>query len=78
MSTELIIGCTFEELHGYLAKSFYTKYNRCITDLDEIHIDHIKPICLAKTEQEMIELNHYTNLRWLLAEDNLKKGATYE
>jgi hypothetical protein len=41
------------------------------------HIDHIKPIALATTEEEVIKLNHYTNLQPLWAKDNLKKGAKY-
>ena len=39
------------------------------------HIDHIKPIASAKTEEELKLLCHYTNLQPLWAEDNLKKGA---
>jgi len=42
------------------------------------HVDHIKPISLATTEQEIIELNHYTNLQPLWAVDNIKKSNKYE
>ena len=42
------------------------------------HIDHIKPLSLATTEQEVVELNHYTNLQPLWAIDNLKKSNKYE
>lgn len=41
------------------------------------HIDHIKPLSLATTENELYELCHYTNLRPLWAIDNLKKGNKY-
>lgn len=42
------------------------------------HVDHIKPLSLATTEQEIIELNHYTNLQPLWAAQNLKKSNKYE
>jgi hypothetical protein len=42
------------------------------------HVDHIKPLSLATTEQEIIELNHYTNLQPLWASENLKKSNRYE
>jgi hypothetical protein len=37
------------------------------------HLDHIYPISLAKNEQEVIKLNHYTNFQPLWAKDNLTK-----
>ena len=42
------------------------------------HIDHIKPISLATTEQEVMELNNYNNLQPLWAVDNIKKSNKYE
>ena len=55
----------------------WSSYLSIIENFD-INIDHIKPCALAKNEQEMIELQHYTNLQWLLAEDNRNKGDKYE
>ena len=43
----------------------------------EWHLDHIKPISLAKSEEEIIELNHYTNFQPLWAKDNLSKSNKY-
>ena len=40
-----------------------------------IHIDHIVPLATAKTEEDVLALNHFTNLRPLWAIDNLKKNA---
>jgi hypothetical protein len=42
------------------------------------HVDHIKPLSLATTEQKVMELNHYTNLQPLWAVDNIKKSNKYE
>ena len=38
------------------------------------HIDHILPISTAVTEEDVLRLNHYTNLQPLWAEDNIKKS----
>lgn len=38
------------------------------------HIDHIIPLASANTEDELIQLCHYTNLQPLWAEDNLAKA----
>ena len=37
-------------------------------------LDHIVPISLGKTEDEIVKLNHYSNFQPLWREDNLKKG----
>lgn len=72
--TYQILGCDFEFLHNYLLGTFCINYGRMPTKEDNIHIDHIIPISLAETEEQVILLSHYTNLQWLLAEDNLKKA----
>lgn len=41
-------------------------------------IDHTKPLCTAKTEEEVFTLNHYTNLRPMWWFDNLAKGGKYQ
>lgn len=38
------------------------------------HLDHIEPLSNAKTEEDVMRLNHYTNLRPLWGEDNIKKS----
>ena len=41
------------------------------------HLDHIKPLALAESEEDVILLNHYTNFQPLWAIDNFKKGSIY-
>lgn len=38
------------------------------------HIDHILPISTATCQEDVIRLNHYTNLQPLWSEDNIKKS----
>ena len=37
-------------------------------------IDHIIPLSSAKTEEDIVKLNHYTNLKPMWHVDNIKKG----
>lgn len=69
-----IVGCSPESLKEHIEKQFtdgmsWDKMGKLI------HIDHIIPLSSAKTEEEVYELCHYTNLQPLWAEDNLKKGV---
>ena len=70
--TEEILGCSIDEFIKYLKSKF--KDGMTIENHGEWHIDHIIPISSAKTEEEVIKLNHYTNLQPLWAIENLKKG----
>jgi hypothetical protein len=40
-------------------------------------IDHIKPLALAHTYDEVVLLNHYTNLQPLWKEENRRKSSKY-
>jgi len=39
------------------------------------HLDHRIPLSMAKTEEELYKLCHFTNLQPMWAEENLKKGS---
>jgi hypothetical protein len=67
-----IVGCSPELLKEYLEKQFVD--GMCWDNRNEWHIDHIIPLSSAKTEDEILKLCHYTNLRPLWAEDNLRKS----
>jgi hypothetical protein len=70
--TFTIVGCSPELLKEYLEKQFVD--GMCWDNRNEWHIDHIIPLSLAKTEEEIYKLCHYTNLQPLWAEDNLRKS----
>jgi hypothetical protein len=70
--TEKILGCSFEEFKAYIESQFQDGMsweNRNIW-----HIDHIMPVSMAKTEDEIIRLNHHRNLRPLWAHENIAKA----
>ncbi len=70
--TYQILGCSFEEFKEHLEKQFTKEMNW--ENAGDWHLDHIYPVSLAKDEEELIRLNHYTNFQPLWAIDNLKKG----
>jgi hypothetical protein len=68
--TEAILGCSFEEFKVYLESKFEpwmnweNKGSRVVEGLNQTwDIDHIIPISSAQTEEDIIRLNHYTNLQ---------------
>jgi hypothetical protein len=84
-NTSKIIGCSFEEFKYYLESKFeewmnwenYGKYN------GELNygwdIDHIIPLSSAETEEDIIRLNHFTNLQPLCSKLNrdIKRNHSY-
>jgi hypothetical protein len=61
--TEKLIGCSFKFLLRWLGE----KPTLCAA------VDHVIPLATAKCEQDIISLNHWTNLRYLSAAENLEK-----
>jgi hypothetical protein len=72
LKTEFILGCTIQEFIKFISNKFTD--GMTIKNHGDWHFDHIIPISSAKTEEEIIKLNHYTNFQPLWAIDNLKKG----
>lgn len=67
------LGCSLDQLKIHIERQFLdgmTWENR-----SEWHIDHIVPLAAAKTEDDVIALNHFSNLRPLWAKDNLQKSS---
>jgi hypothetical protein len=77
-----ILGCSIIEFEKYLESKFepwMTWENRGLYNGELNYgwdIDHIIPTHIAKTEEELIGLNHYTNLQPLCSHinRNIKKG----
>ena len=68
-----ILGCEIDKLKEHLTEQF--SEGMTWDNHGEWHIDHIIPLSSANTKEEVIKLNHYTNLQPLWAKDNLSKGA---
>ncbi len=74
--SENIIGCSIPELKSYFESKFdmwmnwnnYGKYNGELNHGWDI--DHIIPVSTAKTEEDIIKLNHYSNLQPLCSKIN--------
>lgn len=73
MKTIDIIGCSYEEMKQHLAKTFKENYGYDYITGEPVHIDHIVPLSTAKNLEDIIRLNHYTNLQLLKPTDNLTK-----
>jgi hypothetical protein len=79
---EEILGCSYSELHNHIESQFEPwmtwenkgKYSGTLNYGWDV--DHIIPLCTAKTVEDIIRLNHYTNLRPLCSHvnRNIKRG----
>jgi hypothetical protein len=70
------LGCTWDEFKIHIERQFVkgmTWENR-----GEWHIDHIIPLATAQNENDVVKLNHHTNLRPMWAKDNLRKSSKLE
>ena len=77
--TESVLGCSLEEFRNHIQNQFepwmnWENYGGSRVDLKETQswqIDHIAPIGMVETEEEILALNHYTNLRPLCSYTNM-------
>lgn len=74
--THEILGCSYEDFKNHIESRFepwmnWDNYGLCNNDFNYgWDIDHIVPLASAKTEEELLKLNHYTNLRPLCSHIN--------
>ena len=71
-----IIGLNYDDFKLYIESLFVE--NMTWENYGQWHIDHIKPLCLAKSDNDVLLFNHYTNLQPLWGDDNLKKNRKYD
>jgi len=73
-TTASIIGCSQETFRNWIENQFIEGMSWDNHGQKGWQLDHIIPLASAKTEEEIIKLNHYTNLQPLWWKDNLSKG----
>ena len=74
MKSSDILGCDWETFKKHLESQFQEGMTWDNHGINGWHYDHIIPISSAKTEEELIKLNHYTNFQPLWAQDNIRKS----
>jgi hypothetical protein len=72
------LGCSIQELVIYLENQFQPgmTWSNHGNKPNMWQVDHIKPFVSAKTEEELLQVVHYTNLRPIWWEDHVVKSAT--
>ena len=70
--TNKYLGCSYDVFKDYLENKF--TIGMTWENQGKWHLDHIYPVSLAKDEEELIKLNHYTNFQPLWAIDNIRKS----
>jgi hypothetical protein len=73
-NTHKILGLEYEDFYTWLSTEASNGLN---FDADDVHVDHVIPVSFAKTEEQVLSLNHYSNLQLLTSEENLNKHNTY-
>lgn len=70
--TQEILGCSYEYARDHISTMFLEGMSW--DNHGDWHIDHIIPISHANTYDEVVLLNHYTNLQPLWGKDNRSKS----
>jgi hypothetical protein len=74
--TPSYIGCSFEQLFVHITMQFKNGMNWSNYGIgrNKWQIDHILPVSLAMNEEDVLILNHYSNLQPLWQEENARKS----
>jgi len=68
-----LLGADVFTVQAYLVNTAIRNYGFYDPEVT-YHIDHVIPCSSAKTKEELIKLQRYTNLQYLYPKDNLSKG----
>ena len=74
--TYQLLGLDFVTLKNWLEYTWFLNYGTEYAG-QTVHVDHVIPCATAKTEDELIALQHWTNLQYLTPEDNMAKLDKY-
>ena len=66
-----ILGIKYDNFLNWLNNNASNALNY---EMKAVNIDHVIPISFAESEEQILALNHYSNLQLLTAEDNFKKN----
>jgi len=72
--TEQMLGCDWETAFNHIQNQFEDGMSWDNHSHTGWHIDHIVPLALAKNEEELKKLCHYTNLQPMWAKPNMSKS----
>lgn len=79
--TTEILGCSIEEFKNHIESQFlnwmtWENYGNCESNTYNCswHLDHIIPASIAKTKEEIIILNHWSNFQPKCGKSNIEKG----
>lgn len=72
-TTSRILGCDWAQFRKHIEAQFLKGMSW--ENRSEWHIDHIVPISSASSQEDVLRLNHFTNLRPLWARDNCAKSS---
>ena len=75
--THELFGCSPEELKAHIESLFLEGMTWENHGQYGWHIDHIRPVSSFSAE-EIMQVNHYTNLQPLWASDNVKKSNKWD
>jgi hypothetical protein len=73
--TARILGCSIIEFKEHIKNQFFKGMSW--NNYGEWEYDHIRPVSWAKSEFEIIELNHYSNFQPLWKKDNRSKSNRF-
>ena len=67
-----MVGCTWDQLQAHLISTALSRYGIWCA-FDSYEIDHMIPLMIVKSHEDLVRLNHFTNLQLLTPSDHMQK-----